>query len=480
MAPKTLLLVGGGHAHIQVIKDLQRTSDVRLVLVSEDENAVYSGMLPAVVANLRPVRDALVNLKQLCAHHCWHFVRGRVQEIQPELQSVSVRTSVVGSPEDDTVINMKYDILSIDVGSTVRKVSGISWSKDDKSELLPMVLGTRPIGKLSPAIEKFQTAVRESGFTKTCRVVVLGDGAAGFELSCALNARLRKSLSDVCNVHVTICGNGQKLRSQFGPALARAANSALRARGITQLVTGPAARISSEEGIVYFGNGVDPIMFDLIVIATGAAAHSWLQSHSGLEVDQLGFVSVTPSLHTPRYPNVFAAGDCASFGSQFGPSFPPKAGVYAVRQGPILTHNLMLALSHLDSGDSGLPTFKRYKPQATFLTLLATGDGSALGSKYGVAFEGTWVYRLKSSIDEKWQAMFQVGDTYANESCESEMAIFDGSPAEGVAALLGARDVASTDAFEKQLAVLRRMDEDVTFRMEIVSIIASKNYVMKH
>lgn len=41
---RTLLLVGGGHAHIQVIKDLAKPKGDkhRFVLVSEDETATYS------------------------------------------------------------------------------------------------------------------------------------------------------------------------------------------------------------------------------------------------------------------------------------------------------------------------------------------------------------------------------------------------------------------------------------------------------
>ena len=66
----------------------------------------------------------------------------------------------------------------------------------------------------------------------------------------------------------------------------------------------------------------------------------------------------------------------------------PKAGVYAVRQGPYLTDNLLASLR-------GAP-LKTYRPQSDFLTLLNLGDGTALGAKAGLSIEGRWVMRSRT------------------------------------------------------------------------------------
>jgi selenide,water dikinase len=93
---------------------------------------------------------------------------------------------------------------------------------------------------------------------------------------------------------------------------------------------------------------------------------------------------------------MFAVGDCATLDE-----FPdtPKAGVYAVRQGPILMRNLRAV-----AAGGGLES---YRPQADFLTLLNLGDGSALGTKWGRTFEGRWVMWLKDRIDRRFMKRFQ-------------------------------------------------------------------------
>jgi selenide,water dikinase len=68
-----------------------------------------------------------------------------------------------------------------------------------------------------------------------------------------------------------------------------------------------------------------------------------------------------------------------------------KAGVYAVRQGPVLRSNIRRILE-------GRP-LRRYAPQRGFLKLLNTGDGRAIGEWKGLSFEGRWAWRLKDAID---------------------------------------------------------------------------------
>ena len=100
-------------------------------------------------------------------------------------------------------------------------------------------------------------------------------------------------------------------------------------------------------------------------------------------------------------------GDCATL--RDWPA-TPKAGVYAVRQGPYIADNLRRAVA-------GRP-LRRYRPQPDFLTLLNLGDGKALGAKWGRSFEGRWVMRLKDRIDRKFMRMFQVLDDGAATTAE--------------------------------------------------------------
>jgi selenide,water dikinase len=85
---------------------------------------------------------------------------------------------------------------------------------------------------------------------------------------------------------------------------------------------------------------------------------------------------------------VWAAGDCATLSDH---PETPKAGVYAVRQGPVLARNLRAAL-----GDG---TSRAYVPQKTFLSLLNTADGKALLRWHGAVSHSRFAWWLKDRID---------------------------------------------------------------------------------
>src|SRR5690606_32071423 len=110
---------------------------------------------------------------------------------------------------------------------------------------------------------------------------------------------------------------------------------------------------------------------DWVLWATGAQSHAWQRDparRGGLAVSAEGYVRVDAHLRSVSHPNVFAVGDCAQWAKPL-----PKAGVYAVRMGPVLTHNLQAAIDERP--------LRSYEPQSVFLSLLATADGRAIASR---------------------------------------------------------------------------------------------------
>ncbi len=130
--------------------------------------------------------------------------------------------------------------------------------------------------------------------------------------------------------------------------------------------------------------------------ATGARPPP-LFAGSGAALDAHGYLAVEDTLRSPSHPELFAAGDCAGFTSG---QRVPKAGVYSVRQGPVLSANLRAALT-------GQGPLQPYLAQTGFLSLLNAGDGTAIASWKRLAFHGRALWRLKDTIDRRFMARFQ-------------------------------------------------------------------------
>ena len=135
---------------------------------------------------------------------------------------------------------------------------------------------------------------------------------------------------------------------------------------------------------------------DAVLVSTHAvpppvlAATDWAK-------DEGGFLAVGSTLQVLNDATVFAVGDCATMMAH--PR--PKAGVFAVRQGPVLARNLRRAVW----GEA----LESYIPQRDHLLLIATGDGRAIGG-HGrfLAFEGRLTWRLKDFIDRRFMRRFEL------------------------------------------------------------------------
>ena len=164
--------------------------------------------------------------------------------------------------------------------------------------------------------------------------------------------------------------------------------------------------------------------YDICVWSTGAAAHK-LNTHSiARDGNGQGWFRVNPYLQSVSNPNIFGCGDCIRI---MGAQSPPKAGVYAVREGPIIIQNLVQCLKALSDGSMEQLRLREYIPQTDFLRLLNTGDGKGIGSKHGIAFRGAWVWKLKDWIDVSWMRKFDANRLLAQDSKEFKPQIKDGN-----------------------------------------------------
>lgn len=369
---KDLVLVGGGHSHVQVIRMLtmkKALRGVRVTLISDESTVCYSGMLPGCLAGLYRPDEMEMELRPLCAWAGIRFIRARVAGLDPATQRVFFED---GRPP------LAYDALSINTGSIPRGM--------DTPGVRERAVPTRPLGKLLRRVHQFEENHRADG--QPLRIVIAGGGAAGSELAFAMHARWGERFAPV---RITLVESQSTLLTGHNPRVARIIMGYLEERGITCLTGRRVAGV--DETAVHF-EGHPSLPCDFLLWATGGAPPDLLH-RTNLDTSDDGFIRVRPTLQVTGYDNVFAAGDCIEFESR-----PlPKSGVYAVREGPFLARNIHAFMENRPP----VP----YKPQASALALLMTGTRNAVASRRRIAFHGAWVWRLKDWIDRRWMRKFE-------------------------------------------------------------------------
>jgi selenide, water dikinase len=399
-----VVLVGGGHAHVQVLRRwaMRPVPGARLVVVVDRPVAVYSGMVPGFVAGQYAREELAIDVRPLALRAGARYVGAAAVGIDPAAR----RILVAGRPA------IAYDTASFDVGSTV---AGL-----DLPGVRDHAVPTRPIGRFVRTVDDLIARARGR---PAFRLVVVGAGAGGVELAFAFQARLVREGVRAPSVELVEAGP-TVLAGYPAGAVARVEANARR-RGIAIRCHSPVAAVHADR-VELAGGGALPC--DAVVWVVGAASLPLFRD-AGVETDARGFVRVRPSLQVLHHDNLFAVGDCASFGE---PPGLPKAGVYAVRQGPVLARNLRARVT----GER----LEAYRPQRDFLSLLNLGDGRAIGAKWGAAFEGPWVFRLKDWIDRRFVRRFQVlgasGEVTEEWSRGPAMAA-DDMPCGGCAAKVG-------------------------------------------
>jgi selenide,water dikinase len=373
---REVVLVGGGHAHIQVLKQFAEKPppDARLTLIVDRPVAVYSGMVPGFVAGQYEAHELEIDATDLAGLAGARVVVSPATRIEPDERRIHV---AAGPP-------VAYDVASFDIGSTV---GGL-----DLPGVSEHALPTRPIvGFVERVGELLARAISlEPG--RPLRVVVVGGGAGGVELAFALEHRLKSETR--ADVRVTLLEGGSRVLRRYADSLVRRVEEHARARGIEIRCDQRVASAEAERVVLESGESID---CEALVWVTGPVSHPTFVD-SELATDDRGFVRIRSTLQFEEHDDLFAVGDC---GTLIDYPETPKAGVYAVREGPVVTKNLLRWLE-------GKP-LEAYRPQGDFLTLLNLGDGRALGTKWGVSFEGRWVMRWKDRIDRKFMSRFQLG-----------------------------------------------------------------------
>jgi pyridine nucleotide-disulfide oxidoreductase family protein len=360
--PRQMVLLGAGHVHLHVLQQLAAAPLVgaRINLVAPQPRQLYSGLIPGFVAGRYTLEQCVLHLEPLVR-------RAGIRWLTRSVRGLDATTQTVLFDDGST---LHYDWLSVNTGP-VQNRAVIEESMPGARE---HALFVRPLETFAALWPK----VAEMGATKALRIAVIGAGAAGIELAMAVRQRLPNSA-------ITLLSGDMPAGAAYPPKAQNLMQAALKARRIT-LIRDSAAGVKAGEVVLQSGAR---LACDIPLIAIGAQAPPWLQA-SGLDLDTQGFISVDAHQRSTSHANVFAAGDVSS--RQDRPL--ARSGVYAVRAGPALAHNLAAVVAGQN--------LKVHQPPARSLNLLSCGDGRAIATYGNLATQGRWVWWLKDYIDRKF------------------------------------------------------------------------------
>ena len=363
---RRIALIGAGHTNLHVVRMWMQgaISDASLTLISASRRAAYSGMLPGTLAGRYETDQMLIDLDRLTS-------TAGVELIVDSAVLVDTQSREIRFSERPA---MRYDVCSIGIGSMPRH-----------AELLhrhPGFVSIKPMHSALGRLESVMTAVTSSRI----RVTVVGGGAAGVEVAFGITARLHAAGRTPA---VTLVEAQPSLVAGFRTRTRRLVQQQLDQRGITVVCN---RRAIDHEGLDVLLDDDSRLPSDIVLWVTGASPPALLSKVS-LPKSQAGFLNVRKTLQSIGDERVFVVGDSA----EIADAQIDRAGVYAVRQGPILWKNLQALLSG--------QRLTEYQPQRDFLRLLSTGDGRAIAQWKWFSASGPRWWRLKDRIDSRFMKM---------------------------------------------------------------------------
>jgi selenide,water dikinase len=373
---RDIVLVGGGHSHVGVLRRfaMNPVAGVRLNLICSDSHTPYSGMLPGYIAGHYDYDQVHIDLDRLCVFAGARMFRAEAIGIDRAQGRVLCRDRPA----------IPYDLLSINIGSTpqMAQVAGAT----------EFAVPVKPIRQFNDRwLALLERVRRHTGHTT---IAVVGGGAGGVELTLAMQFRLRNELKalgrDPDELAFHLFTAGADILPTHNPGVRQRFERVLAERGVT-LHRSSEVREVSDSGLASADGQHWPA--DEVVWVTQAGGAPWLRA-TGLALDAGGFIEVNDSLQSVTDSRIFAAGDIAAIVDR-----PlEKAGVFAVRMGRPLADNLRRSVL-------GQP-LQPYRPQRSWLALISTGDKHAIASRGALGFEGDWVWRWKDWIDRRFMSRF--------------------------------------------------------------------------
>jgi NADH dehydrogenase FAD-containing subunit len=342
-----------------------------VILIGPDRFHYYSGMGPGMVSRIYRPEQVRFDVQRMVESRGGVFVKDKVVSIDARKKTLALQAG-------ETI---SYDLVSFNIGSYVPmdRIPGAAGA----------AIPVKPIENLEMARE----AIRRRFQNGVPQILIIGAGPAGVELAGNIWRFVR---DEGGHAEIVLANSRDRVLVGFPSKVSVLVQKSFSQRRIRVLSNFRVASI--EPGLARSESG-EVVSFDEAILTTGIMPQKTFVD-SGLETAEDGALLVNDALQSVSSADIFGGGDCIAIkGNRLD-----RVGVYAVREAPILFHNLLARLK-------GEP-LKAFKPQKRYLLIFNLGDGSGLLVRGTWVWKGRWAFALKNHLDMSFVSKFQVsGET---------------------------------------------------------------------
>ncbi|MEE4241700.1 MAG: FAD-dependent oxidoreductase [Desulfopila sp.] len=365
---KHLVLAGGGHAHMMVLANIEKiiAEGHQVTVIQPSDHHYYSGMGPGMLSTHYSPDDIRFRTRFVVERQGGRFIKARVVGIEAKENRV-----VLDSGE-----KISYEVLSCNVGSSV-PFDAVTGNRD-------AIFSAKPIERLMEAQQKIISLKQK----ESTAIAIVGGGPAAVEI--AGNASQLAHRNGCRNIDIRLFA-GRKMMADFSRAIEKIIRRNFKERGITINESGYVDKVADNTVVLADGS---EFKADVIFLATGVKP-SPIFADSGMTTGPDGGLVVNTFLQSPEYSNIFGGGDCIYYSAK-----PlDKVGVYAVRQNPVLLHNISACLNGTQ--------MEEFDPGGNYLLIFNLGDGFGALQKGPFVWGGKLSFSVKDYIDKKFMQRFQ-------------------------------------------------------------------------
>lgn len=326
----------------------------------------YSGMGPGMLGKTYSPEDIRFATQRMVEAQGGKFILGKAARVDPDHKMVTLESGQ----------EVPYDVVSFNAGSQVPPL--------DAHGDMNNIYSVKPIDRLQVAQAQLEALLS----VRPIRVGIIGGGPSSAEIAgnvWRLAVDLGKNTADIKIF------SGRTFMGRFPNGIRKRAIKSLSSRGIRIFEHARVQEINGG-GVILETGEEHELDFHFLALGVKPCA---IFAASGLPTGPDGGLRVNKFLQSPAYPDIFGGGDCVYFQDQ-----PlDKVGVYAVRENPVLLHNLMAQLG----GTALMP----FDPGGDYLLIFNMGDSTGILHKKGFTIGGKPAFMIKDYIDRRFMRKFQ-------------------------------------------------------------------------